>query len=183
MDKMDELNEDSKQQLKEKLFAMIDEEVEASTNAAYRSPFGYDAGHFFWSSNGFGGNMAMAILLAYELTEDQKYYDAALHVADYLLGRNPTGYSYITGFGDKPVMNIHHRPSQADRIVDPVPGLVSGGPNPNNMNQDCGEDKYPSKLPALAFLDDWCSYSSNEITINWNAPWVYVFSGLEYLKP
>tara|TARA_R100000479_G_scaffold55127_3_gene26153 strand:- start:64 stop:312 length:249 start_codon:yes stop_codon:yes gene_type:complete len=80
-------------------------------------------------------------------------------------------------------MNIHHRPSEADGIEEPVPGLVSGGPNPRNMNQDCGEEMYPSKLPALAFLDNWCSYSTNEITINWNAPAVFLFSGLEALRP
>ncbi len=175
------LSESDKSALQETLVALTEEMVTASSTAPYRSPFGYDNSHFFWGSNGHAGNVGMAILQSYQLTGEKKYYDAALHVADYLLGMNPTGYSYITGFGDKLVMNIHHRPSEADNIKDPVPGLVSGGPNPRNLNQDCGEDLYPSTLPALAFLDDWCSYSTNEITINWNAPAVYLFSGLEYL--
>ncbi|MAL17214.1 MAG: cellulase [Balneola sp.] len=167
----------------EKLMEMVDTHVSASETAPYRSPFGHDDSYFMWGSNGHAGNVGMAILQAYQITGDEKYYDAALHVADYLLGVNPTGYSYITGYGDKRVMNIHHRPSEADGIEEPVPGLVSGGPNPRNMNQDCGEEMYPSKLPALAFLDNWCSYSTNEITINWNAPAVFLFSGLEALRP
>ena len=181
-DNLNGVSEADKKEMVNTLFGMIDESVTASENAAYRSPFGYANNHFFWGSSGHAGNMGMAILQAYQLTGDEKYYTAALHIADYLLGMNPTGYSYITGFGDKPVMNIHHRPSEADGIIDPVPGMVSGGPNPGNLNQDCGEDMYPSKLPALAFLDDWCSYSTNEITINWNAPAVYLFSGLEALR-
>ncbi len=171
-----------KSEMEGKLIAITDEMVTQSATAPYRSPFGYENGHFFWGSNGHAGNVGMAILQSYQLTGDYKYFNAALHVADYLLGVNPTGYSYITGFGDKQVMNIHHRPSEADGIEAPVPGMVAGGPNPNNLNQDCGEDLYPSKLPALAFLDDWCSYSTNEITINWNAPVVYLLSGLEYLR-
>lgn len=180
---LDGISSADKKLMADKLVEMINELVDRSVSAPYRSPFGLENQHFFWGSNGHAGNMGMAILQAYQLTNDPKYYKGALHIADYLLGLNPTGYSYITGYGDKPIMNIHHRPSQADGITDPVPGLVSGGPNPGNMSQDCGEDKYPSKLPALAFLDDWCSYSTNEITINWNAPVVYLLSGLKYLKP
>lgn len=177
-----QINKSDKDALREKLIDMTKALVFDSKNAAYRSPFGMKDSDFFWGSNGHAGNIGMAILQAYQLTGDENFYDSAIHVADYLLGVNPTGYSYITGFGDKQVMNIHHRPSEADGIEFPVPGMVSGGPNPGNLNQDCGEDLYPSKLPALAFLDDWCSYSTNEITINWNAPVVYLFSGLEYLR-
>ncbi len=176
------ISKNDKQAMIEKLIGMTEELVDRSSTAPYRAPFGFDNRHFFWGSNGHAGNMGMAVLQAYQLTNDPKYLTGALHIADYLLGVNPTGYSYITGFGDKPIMNIHHRPSQADGIEDPVPGLVSGGPNPGNMSQDCGEDQYPSKLPALAFLDNWCSYSTNEITINWNAPVVYLFSGLKDLE-
>lgn len=176
------ISDADKEALAGKLTGMIDERVEEAASAPYRTPFGIDEDDFFWGSNGHAGNVGMAILQAYQLTGDKKYYDAALHISDYLLGMNPAGYSYITGFGDKQVMNIHHRPSRADGIEEPVPGMVSGGPNPNNMRQDCGEDQYPTKLPALAFLDEWCSYSTNEITINWNAPAVYLFSGLKDLR-
>jgi endoglucanase len=179
---LDDISEADKKAMVAKLIDMTKERVNEAEEAPYRSPFGMENSDFFWGSSGHAGNVGMAVLQVYQLTGDQKYYDAALHVADYLLGVNPTGYSYITGYGDKRVMNIHHRPSEADGIEEPVPGMVSGGPNPGNLNQDCGEEMYPSKLPALAFLDDWCSYSTNEITINWNAPVVYLFSGLEALR-
>ncbi len=75
-------------------------------------------------------------------------------------------------------MHPHHRPSEADGIVEPVPGLLAGGPNPS-MQDKC---QYPSALPDEAYVDDVCSYASNEIAINWNAPLVYLAFGIEALE-
>jgi endoglucanase len=82
----------------------------------------------------------------------------------------------LTGFGSKRVMHPHHRPSIADGIVDPVPGLLSGGPNPGQQDK-C--TTYTSKFADESFTDDDCSYASNEIAINWNAPMVYLAAALE----
>ena len=40
-----------------------------------------------------------------------------------------------------------------------------------------------SKAPAKAWLDLACSYTTNEIAINWNAPLVYVSAALQALGP
>ena len=64
------------------------------------------------------------------------YLDHALTNLDYLLGRNATGYSFVTGFGDKTPLHPHHRPSEADGVTAPVPGLLSGGPNGRAPQQD-----------------------------------------------
>ncbi|HCD52990.1 MAG TPA: hypothetical protein DEQ34_11115 [Balneolaceae bacterium] len=180
---LSQIDSADKELMKQTLIDITQQLVEEAVDAPYRSPFGLYVNHFFWGSNGEAGNIGMAALQAYRLTGDETYYNAAVQVANYLLGMNATGYSFITGFGDKQLYHLHHRPSEADGIKDPVPGLVSGGPNPGNMSQDCGEDAYPFKEPALAFIDELCSYSTNEITINWNAPVVYLLSGIEALKP
>ncbi len=101
---------------------------------------------------------------------------------DYVLGRNPTGYSYVTGFGERPPMHIHHRPSAADGIVEPVPGFLAGGPHSGQQDAADCPVPYPSDKPAKSYLDHWCSYASNEITINWNAPLIYVSGALEVLS-
>jgi endoglucanase len=36
-------------------------------------------------------------------------------------------------------------------------------------------------MPAKAWLDNVCSYASNEIAINWNAPLVYVSAAIQQL--
>ena len=137
---------------------------------------------FTWGSNSEVANEAMVLLQAFHLTQDKKYLEAANADLDYLVGKNPTGYCFVTGFGTKSPMDIHHRPSFSDGILDPVPGLMSGGPNPNNQSQDCGASLYPSTLPALSYLDKQCSYSTNEIAINWNAPLAYLSGSLAAIQ-
>ena len=99
------------------------------------------------------------------------------------MGRNPLGRSMVTGVGTKPPMHPHHRPSEADGIDAPVPGFISGGPNPGQQDKAGCPVPYPSKMPALSWLDHYCSYASNEIAINWNAPLVYVSAALQALTP
>ncbi|WP_124980427.1 glycoside hydrolase family 9 protein [Nonlabens xiamenensis] len=131
---------------------------------------------YFWGSNGGAANQIMLLLNAYQYTNDNSYLSAAYKGMDYLLGRNGTGYCMVTGFGDQRVLAPHHRISEADAIADPVPGMLAGGPHslqPDGCN-------YPSTAPARSYSDTWCSYSTNEVTINWNAPLFYTSSALEY---
>ena len=130
---------------------------------------------FVWGSNSGGMNQAMMLLQAYRLTNDVSYYNAAYQMLDYVLGRNATDYSFVTGFGSKTPMDIHHRQSVADDVEAPVPGFLVGGPHDGQQDNCPG---YPSNLPAKSYVDSWCSYSTNEVTINWNAPLVYVTAAL-----
>lgn len=132
---------------------------------------------FVWGSNGVAMNHGMILATAYMLTQSEKYRTTMSHLVDYVLGKNPTGYSFVTGFGHKPPRFIHHRQSQADSIADPVPGFIAGGPH---SGQQDGCD-YNSDLPAKSYVDDWCSYASNEIAINWNAPLVYTLAAMNNL--
>ena len=75
-------------------------------------------------------------------------------------------------------MFLHHRPSVADGIVNPVPGLLAAGPNPG-MQDKC---KYEFTEPEMAYADIECAYASNEIAINWNAPIVYLANAIEAMK-
>lgn len=136
---------------------------------------GMTSENFTWGSNGEAGNQIMNLLMAFQITEDETYLEAAFTATDYILGRNATGFSFITGYGDTPTSHPHHRISEADALEDPVPGMVAGGPQ---SGQQDGCPGYPSNLPATSYIDDWCSYSTNEVTINWNAPFFYSFTAL-----
>ena len=144
--------------------------------SAYRVVMGNDIHDFLWGSNGVAANQAFTLVIAYKLTGDRSYLNAALGNLDYLLGRNGTMYSFVTGFGSRPPMHIHHRLSGADGVTAPVPGLLAGGPNPDMQDH---APTYPSTLPALAYSDDQRSYASNEIAINWNAALVFVTIGID----
>jgi endoglucanase len=131
---------------------------------------------FVWGSSAVAANQGLVLVQAYRLTRDTSYLRAAVSNLDYLLGRNPTGYSFVTGAGTRTPMFPHHRPSGADTVAAPVPGLLVGGPNPAQQDRCPG---YPSKLPAISFVDAQCSYASNEIAINWNAPIAYLSAAID----
>lgn len=163
-----------KRLLREKADAMI-----STVSAhAYQTVMGSSAGDFVWGSNAVAANQSILLIRVYQFTGDKKYLDYGLTNLDYILGRNATGYSYVTGHGDKTPMYIHHRTSEADGVTEPVPGLLAGGPNPG-MEDKC---TYPSAIPDEAYIDDVCSYASNEVAINWNAPLVYLAGAMEALQ-
>ncbi len=161
--------------------SIADNYINGGNSSAYKSPFGFINGHFDWGSNGYAGNIGLTTMLAYRVSGESKYYKASIDVLDYIMGRNPLDQSFVTGFGENPPMQIHHRQSAADGVSDPVPGWIAGGANPRNQSQDCGTSAYNSALAALSYLDDYCSYSTNEITTYWNSPFVYLIGGLEHL--
>ncbi|MGK7391025.1 MAG: glycoside hydrolase family 9 protein [Candidatus Cyclobacteriaceae bacterium M2_1C_046] len=164
--------------LKKRVLQLADQLLDAATNNAYGVVMGGDPNDFRWGSNAIAANQGIAMVYAYKLTRDQKYLDHALGNLDYLLGRNATGYSFVTGYGQKTPMHIHHRPSVSDNIEEPVPGMLAGGPNPSQQDK-C---EYPFDAADESYIDEVCSYASNEIAINWNAPLVYLVNALEALK-
>jgi endoglucanase len=148
-------------------------------NSAYRVAM--QEQDFVWGSNAVVLNQAMMLLQGYRLNGKADYLNAAQSSLDYVLGRNATGYSFVTGIGARPAMHPHHRPSEADKVVAPVPGFLVGGPQAGQQDKKDCPVAYPAKLPATSYLDHVCSYASNEIAINWNAPLVYVSAALDQL--
>lgn len=128
---------------------------------------------FAWGSNSDVANQAILKIIAMRVTGDNSYLPAIQADIDYILGRNATGYCFVTGIGSKSPMNIHQRPSGADGVTEPVPGFLAGGPN-LIVPTDCGPTVIRSQFPAAAYSDLECSYSTNEIAINWNAPLFFV---------
>jgi endoglucanase len=164
--------------LKHNLLAFADELVNGTDRTAYKTVMQKQKGNFIWGSNAVAANQGMLLIQAYRLSHDKKYLLGALDNLDYILGRNGTGYSYVTGFGSKPPMHPHHRISIADGIVEPVPGLLAGGPNPGMQDHI----QVPSTIPDEAYIDDDRAYAVNEIAINWNAPLAYLANAMEALQ-
>ena len=167
------LDEGQKKQVENGIIKLADELGTKHRSIPYQVP----VDHFVWGSNSDFLDAAMIYANAYEITGDQKYLDLAVETFDYILGKTAVGYSFITGFGSKRAMKVHHRPSEADGIVDPLPGFVIGGPNFRMEDKSSLEQAdlyYASELPAKAYIDELPSFASNEICINWNAPCVYM---------
>ncbi len=138
---------------------------------------------FVWGSNAVALNQAMVLLQGYRLTGDDRQLAAAQALLDYVLGRNPMALAMVTGQGTRSPLHPHHRISEGDGVAAPVPGFIVAGPNPGRDDaKDCPV-AYASAAPAKAYLDHVCSYASNEVAINWNAPLVYVAAALQVLTP
>ncbi|GAB4001791.1 glycoside hydrolase family 9 protein [Spirosoma daeguense] len=168
-------------QIKKQLVEFSNKLLDGVDKQPYGTVMGCSASDYIWGSSSVAANQGIALLQAYRLTKDARYLQRAIGNLDYLLGRNATGYCFLTDFGHRQVMHPHHRPSEADNVAEPVPGLLSGGPNGNAPRQDkC--PGYRATSPDETFIDATCSYASNEIAINWNAPMVYLAAALEALQ-
>ncbi len=152
------------------------------------SPFDQPAvSGFPLGSNSFVVNNAIVMSYAYLFSQYNsigynKYLNGALTAMDYILGRNPNVQSYVTGYGDNPLENPNHCfwAYQADNsFPHPPAGCMSGGPNSNLQDPWVkGLGWQPGNIPSeKCFVDNIESWSTNEISTNWNAPlaWMSAF--------
>jgi endoglucanase len=146
------------------------------------SPYRIPGDFYYWGGNNAFANWGMMFMQAFRLTGDASYFNAGLFTLDYLLGKNATTYCFVTGLGSKSPMNPHHRISASDGVADPVPGMLVGGAGGDGS--DCGAAAYPSKLSAKSYLDQVCSYSTNEVAIGYNSGLVFLTGAViaEYQK-
>ena len=172
---------------RKRLIDLADVYLAHMSKEGYRPPFSPgkskdDKPAYPWGSNSFVATNGMVLGLAYDFTKKVEYRDAVAAGMDYILGTNPLAQSYITGYGEKPLVNPHHRfwakQARADFPAAP-PGILSGGPNSQLEDpyvQAAGLKK-KGCAPQKCFLDNIEAWSVNEITINWNSPlaWVTAF--------
>ena len=142
-----------------------------STEDMYQLSLTYD--DYVWGSNMVVADNAMILLIANEYSPNPEYVSVAYEHLNYLMGKNAVDKSYITGFGTNQVSHIHHRVTQT--VGDVFPGLVIGGPN-KNLEDPYAQTMLEGKAPAKCYADSEQSYSTNEITIYWNSPVVYLLS-------
>ena len=164
--------------IRRRLLGIADRDLDKIGSNAFHTVIGESRSDFVWGSNSVAANQGMLLINAWLQTHDKKYLEPALANLDYLLGMNATGYSFVTDIGTHSTMHPHHRPSIADGIVPPVPGLMAGGPNPGQQDHQ----HYSFSEPETSYTDQDGAYASNEIAINWNAPLVYLAGAIEALQ-
>ena len=133
------------------------------------------------ASNFTAANQALLLLIANQFEADSAHTSCALNNLHYLLGRNCFGISWLTQVGTRPYQHPHHRPSGADNVVAPWPGLLSGGPNANPS--DPATKALGQQAPMRMYVDDQGAWSSNEPAINGNAALIFVLAGLRADQP
>lgn len=149
------------------LLEYCDRSMESAETSCYNSPYGNSPRDFYWGCASTFCDQSVCFLFAFKLTGKAGYLKNAFRNVNYILGQNATGYCYVTGFGSKSPMFPHSRLCHSDGVVEPIPGLLVGGPNPGH--NDKAEVTYSSSYPDESYEDVMTSYASNEIAINWNA--------------
>jgi len=167
------------EKMKERLLRIADNYLRHIARNAFVTVMGQSKRDFTWGSNGIAANQGVLLINAFLLTGDQKYIEGSASNLDYLLGRNATGYCFVTGcFGTKSPMNPSNHSSMGYKINEPVPGLLVGGPNMERKDK-C---RYPATEPETSYVDDESAFASNEVAIDWNASMVYLVNAMEAMQ-
>ena len=143
-------------------------------------PYAPADGYWAWGSTSQILNNLVVVGTAHDLTGAARYEDAVVEGMDFLLGRNALNISYVTGYGDVFSQNQHSR-MYAHQLNAELPrppvGFIAGGPN--SGIQDPVAQALLSGCPAtpqFCYIDDIESWSTNEITINWNSALSWIAS-------
>lgn len=148
----------------------------------YRIPYAANGGRFPWGSNSFVLNNTLILGLANDFFPDRQYVDGMVDAMGYLLGNNPMGFSYVSGYGVRSLQAPHHRfwaRALGPAFPPPAPGAVSGGPNSSLQDPTAQDAGLRGCRPMKCYLDHIDAWSVNEITINWNAPLLWVAAYLD----
>jgi endoglucanase len=156
--------------IQQALVSAADTLVSNRNKSGYGRAISGKTGNYYWGSNGSVPRTCMLLQLANRLSPKADYLDTCVDQISWTFGRNYYNRSQVTGLGINPPMNPHHRPSRADGIADPWPGLLVGGGN-STSTQSSG-----NKNGSTNWLDDIEAYELNEVAINWNAPLVYALA-------
>jgi len=170
---------DVAERMKQRLLRIADDYLFHIPKNAFVTVMGQSKRDFVWGSNGIAANQGVLLINAFLLTGDQKYIEGSASNLDYLLGRNATGYCFITGcFGTKSPMSPSHHSFISHNVNEPVPGLLVGGPNMERKDKS----RYPYTDPETSYVDDDNAYASNEVAIDWNAAMVYLVNAMEAMQ-
>ncbi|MDE5556471.1 MAG: glycoside hydrolase family 9 protein [Ruminococcus sp.] len=197
----DLLSDSENSKIKETILAAADEYMKCESEQGYGIPYKYDGpdyndpnnldpsvmiNGYEWGSNSMVINNCIVMAYAYDLTKDINYMNGVATGLDYLFGRNPLSYSYVTGYGTYKEHNPHHRywSYELDKSLPMAPdGILSGGPNAGLQDPYVralgfvpGNTANPSQR---CFVDSIEAWSTNEVTINWNSPLAWIASFMQ----
>ena len=124
-----------------------------------------------WGCLRYSAAQSMIATQYYALTKDSAAKSFAKKQIDYILGDNPSGYSYIVGYGSKYPKHPHHRAANGYTYADSgnlkeaknlLLGALVGGPS----------------TMGDFYADDAQDYTASEVGIDYNAGFVGAVAGL-----
>ncbi len=157
---------------KKKLAGYYREGIERCIQAGKKNPYHIGV-PFIWCSNNLTTALATQCLLYERMTGDRRYHEFAAVQRDWLLGRNPWGYSMFTEIGAKFPRDPHLMTMQLTKI--PVRGGLVDGPVYDRIFKSLKGVTITQPDPLAEFQgqavyhDSVHDYSSNEPTMDGTA--------------
>lgn len=130
---------------------------------------------FIWGFNRMIAEEGIALVYAYQFTQNSAYLNGAIDQLDYLLGRNHFDQTFITDIGENPVKHLSNLYTRAKNIS--MPGLVVGG-----ANEDGQDGMVMRNRGQLSYTDDELSYTTNGNAIDYNASVISLITNLIMAK-
>jgi len=161
-----------KQEIRDAILSRADRLMKVHAANNYRNLL--NPSEYYWGSNSVGLAYAYDLLQAYIISGNQRYKKAAWDQLHFVMGRNPSNISQITGVGTNSVRHPYHQLSEKGDFFNPVPGMLVGGPN----NHILLNNREISPFPAKSFEDSFSNYFVNEPAINFTAVYALVLSFL-----
>lgn len=149
--------------IKDGILASFKASADSTKNVAARDGFystiNTEAG-YVWGSNAKITNSLKICAITDFFNKTNDYESTVRNTLSFMFGRNWSGYSFVTGFGSKTPMNIHHRPAMigANKGIAPMDGWVVGG------------------FVNKSYYDDNNNYATNEICVYWNTSPMYALA-------
>jgi endoglucanase len=105
---------------------------------------------------------AIALATAGAVLKSKDYTNAAHRNFDYILGANPLGKCFVTGFGTNPVRHPHHTLSASHPESEPIPGMAVYGATADRLADTYLKWQLPKGTPpAKCYGDAPSSRSAN----------------------
>ena len=145
--------------------------IELSKGSAY----GISNTLYEWGSNSYVANEGIILAMAYDITGEQIYEQTAIEQLNYLLGKNSLGYCFVSGFGNKSPSHQHNRLTLSKHAS--MEGAMSGGPDASRED-DITEAMAADTPAAKMYVDDYRSYSTNEVAVYYNSALLYLLTAI-----
>jgi hypothetical protein len=158
----------------------LDQAASDARAIARETAFG-SPGPFSWGTTAEIGSYGTAAALSARAGLGDDGLATAAGGRDYLMGRNPWGASFVTGFGQKAPRKLHH---WASVFGDGLPnGAVVGGPAPLRMltEQGFGKGKSPFakfSTKTASYEDRRPNYVNSEPAIDYTAASILLVAAL-----
>ncbi|WP_197687469.1 glycoside hydrolase family 9 protein [Vibrio sp. qd031] len=173
-------NFSAKQQAREAIVKTSSQYLAQQMNEGYNIP--YSVAEYPWGSNSNLANRGIFLVYAHDFTNNIEFLKTAANAMDYLLGSNPMNISYVTGYGTRAASEPHHRfwaNAVDENSPAPAPGALIGGPNSVSFSDPVAAPMKGHCIGQTCYKDKINAWTLNEITINWNAPLVWLSAALD----